>query len=164
MFNNIRYPVGKVFEDDFILHKLLWNVKRVACISYIGYNYVQRNTSITNTFTEPMLDEIESRLNRADFYRKQKAPVKVQYINFLRCYYFLYKIYEYADFKHEPFLSELKREYKILRINNRLIRREKLSLTQRIVMLLNYISPYYTWRMKRIFNRLHNTVCRCLKK
>ena len=43
VFRELRYPVGKAYEDDFIVHKLFWDVQRVACTSYIGYNYIERN-------------------------------------------------------------------------------------------------------------------------
>lgn len=148
IFSELRYPVGKAFEDDFIVHKLFWDVERVACISYIGCNYIQRPTSITHAYKVNVLDEIESRFDRDDFFRAKHAPLKARYINFVRCYYVMYGVYEHADFRHEPFVSKLRMFAKEMRKRNRALLREPLSLSQKVFLITNYISPYYTWRLK----------------
>ena len=153
VFSELRYPVGKAFEDDFIVHKLFWDVERVACISYIGYNYIQRTTSITHAYKVNVLDEIESRFDRDDFFREKHAPPRARYISFARCYYVMYGVYEHADFRHEPFVSKLKVFAKELKKRNRALLREPLSLSKKAFLITNYISPYYTWRLRNKIKR-----------
>lgn len=47
LFQNISFPKGKVHEDEFVFHKLMYARKRICCIPFIGYHYLQRNGSIT---------------------------------------------------------------------------------------------------------------------
>ena len=46
IFENVRFPVGKLHEDEFVAHGIYGNAKKVACIKYSGYMYVQRDGSI----------------------------------------------------------------------------------------------------------------------
>lgn len=46
IFAEIRFPEGKLHEDEFLFHKLLYPVSRVACIPYVGCHYRRRPGSI----------------------------------------------------------------------------------------------------------------------
>lgn len=48
VFDRIRFPVGKIHEDEFILHKLLHNADRIVCCPEKKYDYRQRKGSIMN--------------------------------------------------------------------------------------------------------------------
>lgn len=48
VFDRIRFPVGKVHEDEFILHKLLHIADRIVCCPGKKYRYRQRKGSIMN--------------------------------------------------------------------------------------------------------------------
>lgn len=47
LFENLRYPVGRNYEDLATTYLLFEQAKRVVCIKYIGYYYLQRPASIT---------------------------------------------------------------------------------------------------------------------
>ena len=65
-FSEIRFPKGKLSEDDFVAHKLFRNCSKIACISTIGYYYVQRAGSIlSNENSKLCLHQAEARLDRA---------------------------------------------------------------------------------------------------
>lgn len=49
--NNIRFPVGKYYEDLRTLPRLFRYSEKIAVISKVLYNYVQRKTSITGNMT-----------------------------------------------------------------------------------------------------------------
>ena len=153
LFRTLRYPVGKNHEDEWIIHRLLWDIKQIACISYVGYNYIQRDTSISNSYNAKTLDAIDAYLDRYDFYKENNVSSKVRYINLIRCYYVLYAIYESADFKSEPLLSRLIKCSSEIKKRSRSLWKEPLLFGQRIFLAMNYISPYYTWRLKRIIKR-----------
>lgn len=52
IFNNIHYPVGKIFEDDFVTHKLLFKSKKTILVNGNYYFYrVRENSVMTSNFT-----------------------------------------------------------------------------------------------------------------
>ena len=70
IFDNIRYPLGKIHEDEFIAHDLYYKVKKVVFTDSILYAYVQRENSIVNTNynEEKFLCAMELYENRYKFY------------------------------------------------------------------------------------------------
>lgn len=68
LFSEIRYPVGKYYEDSFIIHKLLYQCRKVTVIIDELYYYVQRADSITEAkYHIGKMDACEAMLDRADF-------------------------------------------------------------------------------------------------
>ena len=47
LFNNVRFPSGKLFEDIFTTYKLIDNANRIVITTKSMYNYVYRTDSIT---------------------------------------------------------------------------------------------------------------------
>ena len=58
LFKTLRYDVGKIHEDEFILHKLLINTKKIVHINKQMYFYLQRSGSITQTKAEKSYSDI----------------------------------------------------------------------------------------------------------
>jgi glycosyltransferase involved in cell wall biosynthesis len=61
--NHIEYPKGKNYEDLPVTFKLIWYSKEILFIDEYYYNYLQRQTSISNTINEKnwdLIDNIES--------------------------------------------------------------------------------------------------------
>lgn len=46
LFENIRYPVGHVYEDVATQHRISFNCRRIACINESLYAYRQRQSSL----------------------------------------------------------------------------------------------------------------------
>ena len=68
IFDDIRFPLGKLHEDEFIIHKILWKCTRIMTISNQLYFYVDREKSIVNTQkVTNYLDALEGQLNRCFF-------------------------------------------------------------------------------------------------
>lgn len=53
LFEHIRYPVGKVFEDRYISLELFSNVDKAVDIGKAKYNYLRRNGSTVNRQFNP---------------------------------------------------------------------------------------------------------------
>lgn len=67
----IKFPVGKLHEDEFVIHKIFSQCDRVASIETKLYKYVQRGGSImSNTKTVKSLDAIEAICERIYFYKE----------------------------------------------------------------------------------------------
>lgn len=68
IFKELRYPVGKVHEDDFISHEIYSRVESVSFVYDELYYYVQRESSIMGeSYSFKRIDEAEAQLNRIDF-------------------------------------------------------------------------------------------------
>ncbi len=69
LFSDVRFPKGKLSEDSFIVHRILEKCERVACITEIGYYYVQRTGSyMHNRSCMSYLNEAEARFEHMRFY------------------------------------------------------------------------------------------------
>ena len=74
LFEEIRYPKGRVFEDAATTYKLVDKSKKISIVSKSIYNYIIRNNSITNyKFTKKKMDLIISTQEMCD-YIKNKYP------------------------------------------------------------------------------------------
>lgn len=65
---NIRFPVGRLYEDVFWLYKVLANANRMIFTECHKYNYRQRKESICNNdFTERYFDILDANVERYNF-------------------------------------------------------------------------------------------------
>ena len=73
IFKDIRFPESKINEDQFIVHEVFYNCKKIVTIPNKLYYYVQRNGSITKSKkTIKNFDEIYSMFARVEFYNSKK--------------------------------------------------------------------------------------------
>ncbi|WP_214830354.1 glycosyltransferase [Exiguobacterium sp. s56] len=92
LFNNIRFPIGKLHEDEFTTYKLLYASKKTVVTTEELYCYLQRSGSITQSdFSHKRLDAIEAYSEQISFYEekelqemKKKASIWLE--NILRRY------------------------------------------------------------------------------
>lgn len=60
LFANLRYPVGKLYEDIPVTYETIKRSKKIAVIGNVDYYYFQRKDSIQNvTFNNRKLDGVE---------------------------------------------------------------------------------------------------------
>ena len=82
MFNEIKFPAGRLHDDVFTVYKLIYNSSRVACTSKQLYNRRVRPGSITRSgIGMEHLDVIDALKERAEFYREhglEKLAVKTE--------------------------------------------------------------------------------------
>lgn len=65
---NIRFPVGKIHEDNFTTYKLFYQAKKIVYIEKPLYYYRRRNDSITaNYFSLKRLDMLEAATETKEF-------------------------------------------------------------------------------------------------
>lgn len=94
LFNEIQFPVGKRYEDDFTTYKLFNKINKLVSTEKRLYNYVQRQGSIMNSeFSITRLEAIEVFENYEKFFQDYKD--KYLYVKCLVRYVrMLYKILE----------------------------------------------------------------------
>ncbi len=69
LFQGLRYPVGKLHEDEDLTLRLLYPAKRIALTGYPGYLYrIKLKTSIMGTFSERRFDLFDAYISRMRFY------------------------------------------------------------------------------------------------
>jgi len=71
LFENIRFPKGKIHEDEFTTHKLLYKSKKLVYTDKTFYYYRQNPTSIMNSkFNKKRLDILDAMQERLEFAEK----------------------------------------------------------------------------------------------
>ena len=72
LFTDLRFPVGKIHEDQYIMHHVFYACNRVAIIPEYYYYIVQNEESITRAKkTIKRLDDIDAVYDRAIFYEEK---------------------------------------------------------------------------------------------
>ena len=68
IFNGLRYPLGRINEDEFISHRVMAQAETAVIIPNVLYYYLLRQGSITKTgFNLKNLDSIYAFIDRIDF-------------------------------------------------------------------------------------------------
>ena len=69
LFNGIRYPDGKIFEDIYVTHQLLYKAERIAVVNQKLVYYYQHPDSIMNKkYHVGKLDYLDASKNRISFF------------------------------------------------------------------------------------------------
>ncbi len=72
LFENLRYPVGKIHEDEFTIYKILYVTKSVAIVEENLYKYRQNVNSIMGTqFKLQRLDILKAFEERIKFFEQK---------------------------------------------------------------------------------------------
>ncbi len=75
-FIDVRYPVGKLHEDEYVTYKLICSANKVVSINDEFYYYRLRNNSIMNVkWTEKNLEVIEAFDEKIKYMRKEGFDV-----------------------------------------------------------------------------------------
>ncbi len=70
IFSSLRFPVGKLHEDEFVIHRAVGECQRVVAVSDKLYYYFQRSDSIMGNFTDPKhLDGALAFLDRYEYHK-----------------------------------------------------------------------------------------------
>ena len=77
LFEGIRFPKGKYYEDTFVYHELVYRSKKVVLTGKDGYWYLLRDDSIVggSQYTDRYFDFIEAVWKRAKFLIDHKVQL-----------------------------------------------------------------------------------------
>lgn len=70
LFENVKYPVGKQHEDAFVIHHLVSQCNRIACVKNVLYFYVQRQGSIMSQISVRNMDLGDALIDQYKFAKK----------------------------------------------------------------------------------------------
>ena len=67
LFQDIRYPFGKIHEDVYTTYKLIHVANKLCYVPAIGYVYRKNSNGLSRVFSMSRLDAIHGAIERADF-------------------------------------------------------------------------------------------------
>lgn len=70
VIGNIRFPIGKIHEDEFFSYKVIANANTLVLVTEAIYYYRQRSGSIMQKWSTAHLDALEAFKERMDFMYK----------------------------------------------------------------------------------------------
>lgn len=111
IFENIRYPEGRICEDEFIAHRILHKCEKILYTNRCLYYYVQSSNSVMRKpFNRKRLDSVYAFQDRMYFYKKlgEKNLIYKSQITYYNNLFILY-------FKMEKEGWKCKEEYKMVR-------------------------------------------------
>ena len=119
LFDSIRYPNGKLHEDEFTTYKLVLKSKNVTFVNEKLYFYYQRNSSITGQLSEKRLDVLDAYKERINYSNAISNTFFINsciaYLDLIINYY--YKFNMQNNKKVSKYLNNtFKKEYKKVRL------------------------------------------------
>ncbi len=71
LFQGIEYPDGKIFEDIYVTHKVIFKCKKIALLNEELFYYFYRSNSLMNMeFNLAKLDYLPALVERIDFFKE----------------------------------------------------------------------------------------------
>ena len=168
LFNEIRYPVGKIIEDSAIIHYLIYTSEKIVITNLQLYFYFQRQTSIMNTPQINLLDELDFLYERVNFFEKiglqEKSCYNItieKYINrLIQLYYLFHKTKQYKKSiceKYFKYMEVLLKKYKFSS-NKRLIKYNLFCYASYIFYLAKRIKNIWTKICNKIYIKKSNNL------
>ena len=149
LFNEIRFPEGKLHEDRFTSYRVYFQVKRVSVVDYPIYYYFSNDESIVHAEWSPKkMDDLEAAENQLEFFKYNNYPVVFEFI--LRDYIHLMVV----DLRKIKNNQKYQRYEKIIR--NKLCHTLK---TYEKVLNMNFSKDFNTYKYAyplkaKVYNRL----------
>lgn len=141
LFNDIKYPKGKLHEDEATTYKLFYEAKKIVKTNLKLYYYYIRQNSITNKkYTLKRLDFIDELEEQLKFFKdrnEEELYIEAYYRysrSLIQCYYKCKKNIENSEDVQNNLLNKYKISVKYL-IN------KKISIKRKIIILFGYLFP-----------------------
>lgn len=120
LFRQVQFPVGKTYEDVFVILKLLDLCDEVFISDSIGYYYMHRENSITTTINEKTFEVIEA-YEENHIFIKEKYPEFVELSNIRRVWARLYLLENMVLFSKRKWEKEEKELIAFLKNHHKLM-------------------------------------------
>lgn len=121
LFDEIRYPAGKIHEDEFTTYKLIWKAESIAVINTKLYFYRRRTDSImSRPYSLKRLDAGEAYREREKFYKERREEKLLNLTRKAHWEWIGWQISRLKDCEEdvEKIIVELKREKAYLEANS----------------------------------------------
>lgn len=72
LFEGIRYPIERIFDDEFVTYRLLWKARKICFSNQKFYYFRQREDSVTHTLIlKKYTDYLDALIERNHFFRTE---------------------------------------------------------------------------------------------
>lgn len=153
LFKNIRFPEGKLNEDQFTTYKLYFNSRKVVSINREMYYYYQSDNSITRSeFSIKKLDAIEAIESSKRFFEENNLYDLVLWNDTLysfvliKYYIILLENAEFDNKYRNSILEKFRGRFWLF------IKNEHISIREKFLLMLFYVSPKLYIFIMRIRN------------
>ena len=149
LFRDIKFPKGKIHEDEFTTYKILYNADKVAIINEYLYCYRQNEESIMGKkFNVKRLDILEGIEGRINFFKehneKELYNLSLEfYLQKIRESYLNIKKYINENNKIESELIEKHKKY-----SKYLLKAKNVKIKTKFKILIFSISPDLFYKLK----------------
>ena len=151
LFENIRYPLGRICEDLATTYKLFYKSERIIVGDKITYSYLaNRSTSYMNVkFNKARMDGIYFCKEIIKFIGKEYPQLKdaARYRLVIECIYVLFKLPKRKEYNEEnKEVINCLREYRLS-----VIKDKKITTLSRILLIVSYLGRIplrITWNIK----------------
>lgn len=142
LFNNVRFPKGKFFEDVGTMYKLIFQADMISYVSIPGYHYLkQREGAITNgKYSKKEYDRLEMSENMVQYIRKYQPQLQNAAIAFraVNCHLTIINTMITSKIKDEKMIRIIKTDlrnhyFQIIRSHI-----SKIKKMQLLLLLINY--------------------------
>ena len=136
IFKDIRYPLGKINEDEFVIHKIVDKCNKISITNEALYNYIQRDGSIIHSKKSiKNLDVYEALENRLVYFLDNNM-YELAYAILMSIISRIYDLHREVDFNYKQYKKNFKK------YSTELLK-ENLSFEKKFKMLLCYYSPSF---------------------
>lgn len=150
LFEDIRFPIGRIHEDEAVTYRLLYNAKKIMYIRNCYYFYLERNGSImASTFNKKRFQLFDAYIERIKFYEENNEMELYKKVIFL----YMHMLCQYDEWSCK---SETKNKEQIKQYYNLLLVSVKLrnidtNMKQKIELwLFKYFNVYKKlWKLMK---------------
>lgn len=92
LFDKIRFPKGKIYEDEFTTPYILQSVKKITytCVPYYNY-FVCQGSILRTSFSDKRLDKIEAVKKQFNYFKNRSVVLKKYLAQ--KLYYVVFDVY-----------------------------------------------------------------------
>ncbi len=154
IFNDIRYPLGKMHEDEFVIHHVFNKCDKISCIQKVLYFYLQRQGSIMKKNNIKNLDGTEAVLDRTEYFIKIGMSSDKVYVSLKKALNSIKRTYKSRDYLSRKYKKQYELLYK--RCNSIIagLLKCNLSFRKKAFLIMNYLSPFCTYLFERVAYKL----------
>lgn len=151
-FSEIRYPKGKLHEDEYTTFQLLYEAEHIGYIDLPLYFYLSRETSIMGEFKAKRFDVFGGYARRITYYMKHQESQLAKDTYFLGLH-MMAQYNAWMNHKNEACTNALMETWRNWRTIWKTYRREwKLSRTNKIegmIVAFGFRVYFFSWKMMK---------------
>lgn len=157
VFKSVRFPVGMLNEDEFVIYKFVYNAKKVAFTDKNLYYYYQHGTSIMDEIAKKLknnphrYDYLKAYEERISFFKKEKKHDLVLKTHEKICTDIILRYCEQMSLNKKDRDEEVKKYLETYRKNFKIMIKRKIPFKRKLMYIAFYILPISGVVMSKIF-------------